>query len=266
MGSCLQLPAACTTDGSSLPASPPPAKRWRGDWWGAGRWKRDGFKYIRAFKCQVTDVFPFRRKVSLLLSHFFWGKARGGRWERANWFLLLCNPTQVQILISFWMKNPSWPPHPGPWETTSSSCTNLPHLLQMSDGKAAALWTLLLPPSQGSLRVPPSITACPAPRDLLLSRLLLAQQLFLPPPAQNRGKPCWNPAAGLCYGVCTTAQGASSQEVHREPQLQGLQPPTKEGLILTCPISCLPNGRPTLLPAYPLSPFHPLPQRSHAWL
>lgn len=33
----------------------------------------------RAFKCQVTDVFPFRRKVSLLLSHFFWGKARGGR-------------------------------------------------------------------------------------------------------------------------------------------------------------------------------------------
>lgn len=86
------------------------------------------------------------------------------------------------------------------------------------------------------------------------------------PPAQNRGKPRWNPAAGLCYGVCTTAQGASSREVHRGPQLQGLLPPMKEGLILTCPISCLPTGRLTLLPAYPVSPFHPLPHRSHAWL
>lgn len=39
-------------------------------------------------------------------------------------------------------------------------------------------------------------------------------------PAQNRGKPRWNPAAGLCYGVCTTAQGASCREVHRGPQLR----------------------------------------------
>lgn len=74
---------------------------------------------------------------------------------RENCFLLLCNPTQIQILIFFWMKTPSWPPHPGPWEITSNSCTNLSHLLQMSDGKAAVLHMPLLPPSWGSLRVLP---------------------------------------------------------------------------------------------------------------
>lgn len=96
---------------------------------------------------------PLQERIPLLLSHFFWGKAKGGRWETANWFLLLHNPTQVQMLISFWMKNPSWPPHPGPREITPNSCTNLSRLLQMSDGKAAMLWTLLLPASQGSLWV-----------------------------------------------------------------------------------------------------------------
>lgn len=104
---------------------------------------------------------PLQERIPLLLSHFFGGKAKGGRWETANWFLLLCNPTQVQILICFWMKNHSWPPHPEPWEITSNSCTNLSHLLQMSDGKAAVLWTLLLPASQGSLWVLPAVLQWP---------------------------------------------------------------------------------------------------------
>ena len=131
---------------------------------------------------------PLQERIPLLLSHFCWGKAKGGRWERTNWFLLLCNPTQVQILLSFWIKTPSWPPHSGPWEITSNSCTNLYHLLQLSDGKAAALRTPLLPRSQGSLRVlplscddhscllPHSITACLTPKDLLLFHLHLAQR------------------------------------------------------------------------------------------
>lgn len=65
--------------------------------------------------------------------------------------------------------NLSWPPHPGPWETTSNSRTNLSHLLQMSDGKAAVLRTPLLPPSQRSLWIlllSCNAHSCPAPPQL----------------------------------------------------------------------------------------------------
>lgn len=158
MGDSLLMTHAHTGSGSRLPASTLAMSSCRGAWQGRG----DGQRKV----LNTRAVTTYERKAIRLHTYSPSGKDSfaslsllgQGKVREMSKSQLVSAPVQphpgpnTHLLLDKKPKNnPSWPPHPGPWEITSNSRTNLSHLLQMSDGKAAVLQTLLLPPSQESL-------------------------------------------------------------------------------------------------------------------
>lgn len=261
MGDSLRMTHVHTGGGSRLPASTlamSPAA-WQGGGDGEGMVLNPRAFTICERKASRLQTYSPSGNDSFASLSLLQGQGSERDEKEPTGFCSCAAPPRSRYSSPFGLKKPknnlSCPPHPGPWEITSNSSTNVSHLLQMNDGKAAVLRAPFLLPSGSSCcpampapaSLPRSSPACLTPKDRRLCHLDLAHRCGaeLEPQAAPGANSLPAAEAPLPFPRCLRGW---TQPV--DVQCKLLHSLGKRGTFLTFPPFHCPTGRLILLPMF----------------